>query len=230
MPIGRDRIEDSVALGIVPEQISRPCGRCGQSAWLRRRQAIQAGWRWLYQDTYCPVVWAMYECSGCNDVSLGIFQAYYSTGRWRFHEGSEFIPTARARAIGIPHEDIEADRLEAWACHYAGQHRAALLMARSALQRAVRVLDAKFRGSFNAELDSLVDTGVITRQLRKNADEVRLSGNDVAHPEKLEMVTAKDAEDSLQFLDDFIETTITIPERQRRREEARQAQVDEQAP
>jgi hypothetical protein len=30
-------------------------------------------------------------------------------------------------------------------------------------------------------------------------------------------ITEEEAKDSLQFLDDFIETTITIPERQRQR-------------
>ncbi|MEX1262715.1 MAG: DUF4145 domain-containing protein [Actinomycetota bacterium] len=124
--------------------------------------------------------------------------------------------------MGLTNEEVEADRLEAWACHHAGQHRAAVLMARSALQRAVRVLDPKFRGKLPAELDNLVTTGVITGQLRKNADEVRLSGNDVAHPEELGAITAQDAEDSLIFLDDFLETTMAIPERQRLRQEERE--------
>ncbi|MEX1262714.1 MAG: hypothetical protein WEE66_02070 [Actinomycetota bacterium] len=40
----KKNVEDSTALGALPEQISRPCGWCGRSAWLRRRVAVQAGW------------------------------------------------------------------------------------------------------------------------------------------------------------------------------------------
>jgi hypothetical protein len=50
-----------------------------------------------------------------------------------------------------------------------------------------------------------------------------LSGNDVAHPEEMEAVGRSDAEDSLAFLDDFIETTLAIPARQRARQALRQA-------
>lgn len=178
---------------------------------------------------YEPLVWALYECSGCNRVSMGIFSIYYSVGDWHFHDDGTFIPSARATPLDIPHPDVEADRMEAWASHHAGQHRAAVLMARSALQRSARVLDPSFRGSLNAELDNLVTTGVITNQLRANADEVRLLGNDAAHPEELGAVSDGDARESLEFLDDFIETTIVIPERQRRRAQERTAASDEEA-
>lgn len=76
-------------------------------------------------------------------------------------------------------------------------------------------------GTLKSELDLLVDRGIITRQLRENADEVRLSGNVVAHPEELGEASDKDAEDSLVFLDNFVETTLAIPARQRRRREER---------
>lgn len=118
--------------------------------------------------------------------------------------------------------DVDADRVEAWNCYHSGLHRAAILMARSSLQRAVRTLTT-FRGSLNAELDKLVEEGQITAQLRANADEVRLSGNDVAHPEEMTEVTEGDAKDSLTFLDDFLDTAIAIPERQRRRKQSRYA-------
>jgi hypothetical protein len=46
-----------------------------------------------------------------------------------------------------------------------------------------------------------------------------LSGNDVAHPEELTDVTESDAKDSLDFLDDFLDSALAIPERQRRRKQ-----------
>jgi len=157
---------------------------------------------------------------------MASFQAFIIGGSWRTHLLGNMVPVASPEPLqDLPHPEIEADRNEAWACHLSGQHKAAVIMARSALQRAVRVLNP-YRGSLNQELDNLAANGIITRQLRANADEVRLSGNDVAHPEELGEVTADDAEDSLTFLDDFIGTTLMIPERQRQR----QARREEPAP
>lgn len=74
------------------------------------------------------------------------------------------------------------------------------------------------RTTLEFELDTLVKDGVINQDLRDNADEVRVTGNDVAHPEEMGEITKQDAEDSLVFLDGFLETTMAIPERRRRRQ------------
>jgi Domain of unknown function (DUF4145) len=219
--VTRDTISDSDAISIIPDPLDKPCGWCGREAWLRLRAGVQTGWISFSYSSHDerPVIAGLYDCSGCLRPSLALFQAYWVSG-WSTSL-LQVIPATQAHPMGLPNKEVETDRVEAWACHYAGQHRAAVLMSRSALQRAVRLLDP-FRGTLKAELDNLAEKGVITRQLRANADEVRLSGNDVAHPEDLGAVTESDAEDSLTFLDDFLETTIMIPERQRQREKGRQ--------
>lgn len=200
------------------EMVHHPCGWCGSGTWLRLRVATWAGKVsfGLPGRDEREVVAALYQCGGCAHASLFVYQAWDDYGGWGYALLHTF-PQAVAREMGELPPEVEADRIEAWNSVYAGLYRAALLVARSALQRATRVLDGNFRGSLFDELDNLVTTGVITKQLRDNAHEVRLSGNDVAHPEELGSVSESDARDSLVFLDDFLETTFAIPARQKKR-------------
>ncbi|HEX2051555.1 MAG TPA: DUF4145 domain-containing protein [Actinomycetota bacterium] len=164
---------------------------------------------------------ALYQCGGCKKASLLVYEVVgtgYGHGTLYFENQFPGPRAARNELLPI---DVDGDRVEAWDCYFAGLNRAAILMARSSLQRAVRTLTT-FRGSLNAELDRLVEEGRITAQMRANADEVRLTGNDVAHPEELTEITETDAKDSLIFLDDFLDTALAIPERQRRRRDARE--------
>ena len=81
---------------------------------------------------------------------------------------------------GLP-QDIEADRLEAWSCFHADNFKAAIIMGRSAIQRATRSLDAN-GPNLNADLQFLRDEGVITEHVRSLGDAVRIAGNEAAHP------------------------------------------------
>jgi hypothetical protein len=168
-----------------------------------------------------PLVSALYQCAGCERASLFVFQTFIVMNE-RVADLMETFPAARGRKKELLPDDVQRDWLEAMNCLLDAQYRAATLMARSALQRAVRGLHT-FRGSLNQELDNLVKEGLITKQLRANADEVRLTGNDVAHPEDLGTISKSDAHDSLVFLSDFLETSVVVPERQRRRADARAA-------
>jgi hypothetical protein len=200
------------------ETLHHPCGWCGSGTWFRLRAATWAGTISFGVPGHDEreVVAALYQCGGCARASLFTYQAWDGYGGWG-HALLRTFPKVVAQEMGDLPTEVEADRVEAWNSFHAGLHRAAILMARSALQRATRVLDQTFRGSLFQELDNLVATGVITKQLRENADEVRLSGNDVAHPEELGSVSEADAKDSMAFLDDFLETALAIPARQQKR-------------
>lgn len=177
---------------------------------------------------YRPRLVGIYQCGGCENASLFVWDAShdYDWSIWLKH----VWPTSQAAKMDDLDEAVQKDRLEAWNCYFNGQYRAAILMARAGLQRAARILlagdDGKLaegdKGSLYAELDLLIERGLITPQLRENADEVRLSGNDVAHPEEMGPVTETEAKDSLVFLDDFVQTTLAIPARQRKRKSARE--------
>ena len=211
--------DEGIRGDLLPDPLSNTCGRCGRDSWFGLRAAVWSGVWDLGLTDARPLVAAIYNCPGCGQGSLFLFQTFMTLGE---HHASllEQAPTARAIELeGLPPE-IQADRLEAINSYLNGQYKAAVLMGRSALQRAVRILDPT-RSSLNAELDNLADQGIITRQLRANADEVRLLGNDAAHPEELGSVTEDDAKDAIVFLNDFLQTTIVIPARQQARASAR---------
>jgi hypothetical protein len=222
---------------IAPETISGVCGWCGHDTWFRRRAAAWAGW-YSYQSgpeiAYRPRLTGIYQCGGCENASLLVWTTFYSSGRGWIPTLEYTWPEAQATRMNDLVEVVQGDRLEAWNCFLKGQHRAAVLMARATLQRAVRfllagedgVLNPDDRGTLFSELDLLVERRVITPQLRQNVDEVRLSGNDVAHPEEMGEVTSKDAEDSLTFLEDFLTTTLAVPARQRKRSERRESESE----
>lgn len=50
---------------------------------------------------------------------------------------------------------------------------------------------------------------------------MRIAGDDAAHPEALGKVERGEAEESLQFLDEFLRHTIAMPARRVAREERR---------
>jgi hypothetical protein len=211
--------------GLEPRQYLRDpldgrCGYCGRPSWLRLLSCHWAGtWSTSGGDSRNYIV-ALYQCGGCERASALTFREYGLPGE----RGALLIEQApEMRAIPmelLPHE-VQEDRLEAWNDFYAGQFRSAVIMARTTLQRAVRTVDPFRGGNLNQELDNLVTNGIITAQIRANVDEVRLSGNDVAHPETLGTITEEEARESLLFLDDFLGTVIVLPERQRRRQQQR---------
>ena len=132
------------------------------------------------------------------------------------------LPRGSAQPMDDLPREIESDRLEAWSCYYSGDLRAAVIMGRAAVQRAVRKLEATGAG-LKAEITSLRERGVITLELKKWADEVRIAGDDAAHPEELGEIDEDEAKESLEFMDEFLRHTVAMPERRRRREEAREA-------
>src|SRR4029077_16846937 len=98
------------------------------------------------------------------------------------------------------------------------------------LQLSVRTLNPAFKGRLQTEVDRLVEGGIITRQLGKNAHELRILANETAHPQERETdaadwvsldVEKADAEEALIFMDDFLETALAVPARQARREAER---------
>lgn len=208
---------------LLEESVARPCGWCGRNSWLRLVASGPGGASFYPSGGRTeerPLIAALYQCGGCQHASLLVYELLNAGRGYASLYFKGQFPGPRAGYNDLLPADVDADRVEAWNAYHGGLHRAAILMARSALQRGVRTLTT-FRGSLNAELDKLVEEGVVTAQLRANADEVRLTGNDVAHPEELTEVTESDARDSLTFVDDFLDSAIAIPERQRQRKQAR---------
>lgn len=130
------------------------------------------------------------------------------------------LPRGKAEPMdGLP-DEIQADRAESWSCFYGGDLRASAIMCRATVQRAVRSLKAVGKG-LGAEITDLHGKGTITLTLKEWADEVRILGDDAAHPDTLGKVTQDEAADSLKFMDAFLEHAIALPARRDQRAAAR---------
>lgn len=220
--MGADVCSSLLGVDEIPDKLSHLCGWCGRDAWFEKRATASHGSRWYSDHDERSLYAVTYQCAGCNRSSLFDFEEVGSGGGYVSYYLREVHPTAKAQEMGDLPTEVENDRVEAWNALHAGLHRAATLVARAALQRAIRILLREEdpdhpKKNLKAELDDLLATRLITPQLRENAEEVRVTGNDVAHPEELGEITPQEAEDSLRFLDDFLETTITIPTRQKKR-------------
>ena len=90
---------------------------------------------------------------------------------------------------------------------------AAALMARSALQIALRNNDAEGKNLFQ-EIDDLATKRVLPPIMQEWAHNVRELGNDSAHPKPDQKATNPiDAKDIVKFLDFLLEYLYTLPKR-----------------
>ncbi len=90
---------------------------------------------------------------------------------------------------------------------------AAAVMARSSLQAALRGNGAK-GGSLKAEIDDLASRGLLPPIIRDWSHNLRLLGNESAHPQASQPATdPKDARDTVRFLDFLFEYLYDLPER-----------------
>lgn len=90
---------------------------------------------------------------------------------------------------------------------------AAAVMARSALQTALR--DKKAKGaSLKLEIDDLASQGILPPIIKEWSNEVRELGNDSAHPRPDQDATDRqDARDIVEFLDFLLEYLYDLPHR-----------------
>ncbi len=115
-----------------------------------------------------------------------------------------------------PHQSlpkpVAEDWVEAHKCMGITAYKAAAAMARRATQGVCIDQNAK-PGKLANQIKELVQTGHLHPQLGDWADQVRLFGNDGAHPgdDGLDTVTQQDAEDALAFLDQLLEWTYVQP-------------------
>ena len=88
---------------------------------------------------------------------------------------------------------------------------AAALMARSALQAALR--DREVQGtSLKQEIDDLASKGILPPIIKEWSHEVRELGNDSAHPKPKQPPTdPDDAKDIVEFLDYLLEYLYSLP-------------------
>jgi hypothetical protein len=123
-------------------------------------------------------------------------------------------------AAEVPTE-IREDLSEAKRCEWIKAYKGCVVLCRRAIQSSVIALGAK-GGRLVDQIDNLGSTGKITEALKEFAHEVRLIGNDGAHPDKdgLNDVTPEDAADMLEFARQYMDHVYVMPAMLKARREA----------
>lgn len=159
--------------------------------------------------------WSMGKCNSCFNVVL----VNDSTGEI----SPEPIPKPIDERII---EAVKRDFQEAILCFSFGAFRAAAVMARRALQNICLDKGAEEKDRLEKQVDWLFKQGIITKDLKEWAHEVRLVGNDAAHPKKPENdqpITKEEADDILQLLEQFCQVLYVAPKIAEERKASRQA-------
>jgi hypothetical protein len=110
-------------------------------------------------------------------------------------------------------EHIAADLAEAIRCEWIKAYKAAVTMCRRAVQAAALDKGATPSKKLVAQIDELADKQIITASLKDMAHEVRLTGNDGAHPgeDGLNDVSPDDAKDMIQFTEELFHHVYVMP-------------------
>lgn len=169
-----------------------------------------------------------YKCESCAGFVLVLWSASTSGGRGGLH-AFRVIPYPLGSFD--PPEHWPAKLGSFWAqanrALARGDFDAAVQMARSALQLALREHGAK-GDKLKTEINNLAESGVLPPLMKDWSHEVRLLGNESAHPEETgEDVDSKDANDIVEFLDFLLIYLYNLPKqiqeyRDRRKEESKE--------
>lgn len=142
----------------------------------------------------------------------------------------EWIPS---KPLGKEYEDVPTDiasaASEAYACFSINQNRAAVLMARTTLEATAKQHGITEGKLFN-KIEKMAEQNIITDQLKEEAHEIRMLGNDMAHGDLGTPVTEDDAADILGFLDTVLDYVYQQPMAiQKRRDLRARRKAKEQA-
>lgn len=150
-----------------------------------------------------------YEIAECNSCDFFVLVKRHRNSIQKIYPA----PLPKSLHKKTP-EFVERDLEEAYLCFSVGAFRATGVLARRALQLCCLEKGAPDK-KLRDQIDWLLNQQIITKEIKEWAHEVRLTGNDAAHPLKNlvkdENITKDDAEDILSLLEQFINVLYIAP-------------------
>jgi hypothetical protein len=151
------------------------------------------------------------QCETCKQFALVVG---HPQGQNQPSHLIAFYPFGKPRDAvdqNVP-KPIADDFAEALRCHWIQAYRACVVMCRRAVQSSALHLGAK-GGRLIDQIDDLSKNGIITTPLKEFAHEIRLTGNDGAHPDQdgLEEITQKDGEAIIEFTREYLHHVYVMP-------------------
>jgi hypothetical protein len=153
------------------------------------------------------------ECQACKKYALVVGRRIRTSGDSNYSL-IDFYPA------GSPNDSVDSnvptsiaeDLREGLRCRWVSAYKATVVMCRRAIQSTCldkKMADAKLQ----LQIDEMATKGLITQPLKQWAHEVRLGGNDGAHPDKdgLKDVSEQDADEIIQFTREFLHHIYVMP-------------------
>jgi hypothetical protein len=158
------------------------------------------------------------ECNSCNFQVLVVRQRQ-SGNISRVYPA----PLPRATDPRIP-EAVKNDFDEALLCLSVGAVRGAAILARRAVQTICKDQGAT-KKDLKDKIDELFEKNIVTASLKDWGHEVRIVGNDAAHPNDVD-VTLEDAEEIIDLLESLCEVLYVAPAKAAHRKSIREQKTD----
>ncbi len=148
------------------------------------------------------------SCQNCDGVVIS-FRKFFTERGWK-----EWLsyPVSLPKVDKAVPDKVAADYVSAVNCLSIGEHKAAVTMFRRSLQQIM--IDKNAKGSrLYDQIDDLATNGIITEDLKNWAHEIRLWGNEGAHPSKdgLDEVTEKETTEVKKFLESLFQYIYIMP-------------------
>jgi hypothetical protein len=188
---------------------SGPCPHCGDKSYFK---PVTAPFSEVRSSEQIVCVGA--ECESCKNFVLivGTRTTGYGPAAYSLRY---FYPLGRPRDAVDPSvpTPIGEDFKEALRCRWIEAYKATVTMCRRVIQASCLEKKADKKKKLVGQIDELAANGVITSPLKDFAHEVRLEGNDGAHPDAdgLENVTQKDADDIIEFTREYLHHVYVMP-------------------
>lgn len=184
------------------------CGEDGRFSFQHRETIANKNKKTLHYDTL--------KCEQCGNLTM----VFWGAGSGGLHDLRQ-LPFSKETKQWPKHwpEDIGRYWLQAKRNIEQSNWDAAALMARSALQITMRHLEA-VGSNLKSEIDNLGARGLLPPPMVEWAHEVRIVGNDNAHPTPGSPGTsAADATAVVEFLSTLLHITLDLPHQISKRRE-----------
>lgn len=208
---------------------SRVCWKCETKAHMSPQGALHAqtlGTNHVLQKAFL--------CDECQFLSIGVairdvrtpFTARLDSAVW-FDSLTTlaWFPThAEGRDFLHSPADIAGPASEAYKCRSVDCFRSAVLMARAVIEATAKNKGITM-GRLVDKIDKLYEERFIREHIRDAAHEIRHLGNDMAHGDFAEEVSAEDADEILTLMAEVLEEVFESPARVAQRRAARLAKT-----
>ena len=190
------------------------CWECGVTVGMTREWEYKRTSDSPFGDEF-SFYYYMFSCPLCGMPSIAMRNDDEDEVTW--------VSTGlRGRDFPDVPSSIAGPASEAHVCFSAQAYRAAILMARAVVEATCKNRGIT-KGTLEKKIDELHAQGFINEQVHAEATEIRLLGNDMAHGDFDQEVTATDAEEMLGLMAEVLEEVFQRPARLAKRREKRQS-------